>query len=149
MRLRTVLAIAMVAVLALGSFGCAQRYTVESRDLMRGDVVNDVHVKTADGYDYHFHRGQVRGDQFVGVLVEEVEVVGEDDDVYVTNEVREVELPLDTIVEVIASKRKVSSNALYVAGAVGAGALVYAALSGDDIIGSTARGSGPAIKPVP
>jgi hypothetical protein len=147
MRTRLLTTVLLAAV--LGTFGCAQRYTVESRDLMRGDAVEDVHVRTADGYDYHFHRGQVRGDQFVGVLVEEVEVVGEDDQIYVTNEVREVELPLSTVVEVVASKRKISSNALYVAGAVGAGAIVYAALSGDDILGTSQRGSGPAIKPVP
>lgn len=147
MRTRAFMAGAML--LALGAFGCAQRYTVESRDLMRGDVVEDVHVQTSDGYDYHFHKGQVRGDQFVGILVEEVEVVGENDEVYVTNEVREVELPLSTIVEVVASERKVSSNALYVAGALGAGAIVYAALSGDDSSDITPRGSGNAIKVVP
>lgn len=141
---RTILIGSLVALSA--SWGCAERYPVASRDLMRGVVVKDVFVRTIDGYEYHFDEGAVQGDQFVGRLMEEVEQVDERGRVYVANEVREVELPLGNVVEVEGIKRQVSPNTIYVAGAVGVGALVYAAVSGTDVTDARPRATGNAIK---
>ncbi len=136
----------LVGLVALSAVGCAQRYTVASQDLMRGQVVDNVYVRTADGYEYHFNKGVVEGGTFVGTLIEEVETLGDDGSIFVANEVREVRLPISTVIEVEREKRVLSSNTLYVAGMVGAGAIIYAAVTGVEQSDSRNRGSGPAIK---
>ena len=135
----------LVAALVLG---CAERYVVPPQVLMRGQVIDDAIVSTADGYEYSFDRAVVDGHVLRGTLLEEVELVDEKGNVYVATESRNIELSISDVIEVQSVKRKMSSNTMYVAGAVGAGALVYAVVSGSDLIDGRARGSGPAIKTV-
>jgi hypothetical protein len=139
----------LIALALVGLTGCAQRYTVPNPELMRGDTVTNVWVRTADGYEYHFQRAAVDGDEFVGTLVEEVETLGEGDEVYVAHEVREVRIPISNVITVEGEKRFLNDNALYVAGAVGIGAIVFATLAGTEVTDTQQRGSGPAIKPPP
>ncbi len=139
----------LVAAMLFTAAGCAQRYAVPSRDLMRGQVVEDVYVRTADGYEYYVNRGAVEGDDFVGTVVEEVESIGEDGGVFIANEVREIRLPISSIVAVQGEKRYVSPNALYVAGALGVGVIIFATITSVDENDVASRGSGPAVKPPP
>ena len=108
-----------------------------------------VHVETADGYQYYFAHGQVRGNTFFGTLVEDVEEVGDDGEMQLTTQSREVPIPISTILRVDSVRRGVSANTLYLAGALGAGAVIYAAVSGSDEADVTTRGTGPATKPPP
>ena len=71
--------------------------------------------------EYEFEHGYVEAGTFFGTLVEEVEAVNEDGDLYVLLEQREVPIPIASILEVETVKRGMSSNAIYVASAVGAG----------------------------
>jgi len=141
--------IGWLAAAVLVASGCAQRYQVPSADLMRGTVMNDLTVETADGYRYEFDAGQVRGDTFFGTLVEDVEEVGEDGDLRLTTVTREVPIPVASVLRVDGVRRGVSSNTLYLAGALGASAVIYAAVSNGDDGDITTRGSGVAGKDHP
>jgi len=139
----------MLLVTMLAPYGCAQRYQVPAPELMRGDVIDDVHVTTADGYEYDFEQGVVRGDTFYGILVEEVEQIDDDDEIYIALERREVPIPISSVIEVEGTKSSLSANNLYLLGAIGAGAVVVAALSGVELSDIAPRGSGNASKPIP
>ena len=78
---------------------------------MRGEIIENAHVITLDGYHYDFERGHVEGDTFVGLLLEEVEAIDENDQVYVTHEVREVRIPLSQVRDVASTDRKMSPHA--------------------------------------
>ena len=136
-----------VLVVGVASLGCAQRYTVPASTLMRGDTVKDVYVRTADGYEYHFETVAVQGDDLVGTLKEEVEMVGEGGDVFVATEVRTLNIPISTVLEVEGVRRGLSSNTLYIAGALGAGAIVYAAATSNDVSDGRQQSTGLAHKP--
>jgi hypothetical protein len=129
--------------------GCAQRYQVPSADLMRGAVMSDLTVETSDGYRYDFSEGQVRGDTFFGTLVEDIEEVGEDGDLHLTTVEREIPIPLSSVIRVDGVRRGVSSNTLYLAGALGASAVIYSVVSSGDDVDVSTRGTGPAGKDIP
>ncbi len=136
-----------LVVSMLGSMGCAQRHVVPGVNLMRGDVVENVHIKTTDGYTYDFDRGYVRGETFFGTLVEDVEELTDSGDVYLREQAREIPIPISSIVKVEQTTRSISSNTVYVVGAIGAGAILVAALSGSDLSDVSARSTGVASKP--
>jgi hypothetical protein len=139
---------ALLATL-VAPYGCAQRYQVPSPELMRGDVIENVHVTTADGYEYDFEEGGVRGDTFYGILIEEVEQLDTEDEIYISLERREVPIPISTVIGVEGTKQALSPNNLYLLGAIGAGAVVVGALSGVELSDIAPRGSGNASKPIP
>ena len=65
-----------------------------------------------------------------------------DGDLYVVLEQREVPIPISSILEVEASQPGMSNNAVYVAGALGAGALILTAISGSDLTNGRPRSNG-------